>query len=253
MRIEKTVEVGGRTLRVAVRLKRREGGKHVYTVRISEGHYFRDQTVVVDGPSADEAADLAVAGFLGTGRSSTMKTHEVKVAEAYLCKVGRNNVEVKVVSANGDGGWTVATATGKTLTIKDAARLSALPAATTEGAAQAAPGARKRGKTPKGATPTSGRKRAHDGAPQTQEKRMGLMGAAAKVLEEADQADLPMSCKKMVETAMAKGYWAPLNGGKTPVNTLAAMILRDLKEHGNDAKFRRAEERFGRGRYFLNH
>lgn len=180
-----------------------------------------------------------------------MSQREVKVGQTYLCKVGRNNVEVKVLNTC-DGGWEVATAAGRHLTVKDASRLSALPAGAAEVGAQAAFGAKKHGKTPKDAKAGSGRKRAQQGAQEGSQKRLGLMGAAAKVLEEADQADLPMSCKKMVETAMAKGYWAPLKGGKTPVNTLAAMILRDLKEHANDAKFRRAEEHFGRGRFFLN-
>lgn len=250
MRIEKTVEVGGRTLRVTLRLKGRDGEKHMYRARVCERHYFRDQIVVVDGSSADEAADLAVAKFLGIEGRRTM-SHEVKVGQAYLCKVGRNNVDVKVLNTC-DGGWDVVTAKGRRLTIKDAARLTALPAGAGAGTTQPAKGAKKSGGAPKGAKAASGRKGPQDGAAQPQEKRLGLMGAAMKVLAEAEQADLPMSCKKMVETAMAKGYWAPLNGGKTPVNTLAAMILRDLKEHGGDAKFRRAEEHFGRGRYFLN-
>jgi len=180
-----------------------------------------------------------------------MSQDNVKVGQAYLCKVGRNNVQVKVLNTC-DGGWEVITAAGRHLTIKNAARLTAMPEGAAEGGAQAAPGAKKHGRTPKDAKAGSGRKRAQQGAPEGQQKRLGLMGAAAKVLEEADQADLPMSCKKMVETALAKGYWAPLNGGKTPVNTLAAMILRDLKVHGNEATFRRAEEHFGRGRFFLN-
>jgi hypothetical protein len=78
------------------------------------------------------------------------------------------------------------------------------------------------------------------------------LAAAVKVLEEAEQADLPMGTKKMVEVAMSKGYWTPLKGGKTPENTLYAMILRDMQKQGGDAKFRRAEEHFGRGRFFLN-
>ena len=61
-----------------------------------------------------------------------------------------------------------------------------------------------------------------------------------------------MSTTKMVEIAMSKGYWSPAKGGNTPANTLYAMILRDMTNNGNDAKFRRAEDHFGRGRFFLN-
>ena len=172
----------------------------------------------------------------------------IKVGQAYTCKVGRNSVEVKVLSTC-DGGWVVGTATGRQLTVKNAARLNALPAAErAPGAHVAAPAQ----ETPKRTKAVRGSHVGQQGATQAKEKRTSLMDAAAKVVAEADPADLPMGCKKMVETAMAKGYWAPLKGGKTPVNTLAAMILRDLKEHGDQAKFRRAEERFGRGKFLLN-
>jgi len=164
----------------------------------------------------------------------------IRVGATYTTKIGRNSVEVKVTGTN-EKGWEVTTASGKVLTIKDAARLTPVhattPAATPE-------------TTEPASTPKRRSRAAADGQPR--EKKLGLMGAAQKVLAEAEQADLPMSTAKMVEIAMSKGYWKPAKGGKTPSNTLYAMILRDMQKHAGDAKFRRAEEHFGRGRFFLN-
>ena len=95
----------------------------------------------------------------------------IKVGQTYLCKVGRNSVEVKVLNTCG-GGWVVATAKGRNLTIKDAARLSAVPAAAADGA-QGAPGAKMGARAPKGAKTAAGRDTAQQGAPQAKEKRVG--------------------------------------------------------------------------------
>ena len=253
MRIEKTVEVNGKPLRVVARLKGRSGDEHTYSVRVWDKHYFRDQVVVVDGPSTDEAVNMAAAGFLGTGRSSTVKKQQIKVGQEYLCKIGRNDVKVVAVSIPAMGSITLKTvATHKTVKIADPARLKPVPGASAATRDESAHVAAPEAETPTTTKAGRGRHTREHGAPQAKEKRLGLMGAAIKVLEEAAQADLPMGCKQMVERAMAKGYWKPLKGGKTPVNTLAAMILRDLKRE-NEAKFRRAEEeRFGRGKFLLN-
>ncbi len=177
---------------------------------------------------------------------------KIQIGQEYLCQIGRNDVKVVVVSVPEMGSILLkSVGTGKTVKIADPARLKPVPgghaASNAGGSSVATPAAG----TPKATKPAKGRRTREQGAPQAKEKRTSLMDAAAKVVAEADPTDLPMGCKKMVETAMAKGYWAPLKGGKTPVNTLAAMILRDLKEHGDQAKFRRAEERFGRGKFFL--
>jgi len=173
----------------------------------------------------------------------------IRTGATYTTRIGRNSVEVKVTGTN-EKGWQVTTASGKVLTIKDATRLT--PVSAPAESAPVAPTPARRGRSASSTSPAPEVATPPQGAPQATEKRLGLMGAALKVLGEADQADLPMGCKGMVERALAKGYWKPLKGGKTPVNTLAAMILRDLKEHADEAKFRRAEEdRFGRGKFFL--
>jgi len=182
-----------------------------------------------------------------------VKKQQIKVGQEYLCKIGRNDVRVVVVEVPAMGSITLKTVgTGKTVKIADPARLKPVPgghaATRDEGAQVAASDA----ETPTTTKATKGRHTREEGAPEAKKKRTSLMDAAAKVVAEADQADLPMSTTKMVELAMSKGYWAPAKGGKTPSNTLYAMILRDMTKNGGDAKFRRAEEHFGRGRFFLN-
>jgi len=72
-------------------------------------------------------------------------------------------------------------------------------------------------------------------------KRMSGLDAAAKVLQESDEA---MGVKEIVETAAAKGYWKS-PGGKTPHATLYSAIIRELAAKGKDARFRKVE----RGRF----
>lgn len=170
-----------------------------------------------------------------------MRAENVKVGQEYLCQVGRNAVRVALVAISPKGPMTVQSiASKKKFQVADAGRLSPVPAAErAQGATVAAPVEQ----TPKGATVTRGRTVGQQGAPQAKQKRTSLMDAAVKVLQEADQADLPMNTTKMVEMAMSKGYWTPAKGGKTPANTLYAMILRDMQKHGTDARFRRAEEK----------
>lgn len=167
-----------------------------------------------------------------------MKKQQIKVGHEYLCKIGRNDVKVVAVSVPKMGAITLKTvATHKTVKIADPERLKPVPGGSAATHDESAPQPANHSQESEGAT---------------KKKRTSLIDAAAKVVGEAEQADLPMSTSKMVETAMSKGYWAPAKGGKTPANTLYAMILRDMQKHGGDAKFRRAEEHFGRGRFFLN-
>jgi restriction system protein len=64
--------------------------------------------------------------------------------------------------------------------------------------------------------------------------RMSGLDAAARVLEEAGQ---PMNAKAMVETMLAKGYWA--SGGKTPWATIYAAVIREVAAKGEKARFRK--------------
>jgi len=82
---------------------------------------------------------------------------------------------------------------------------------------------------------------------QGKPKRLSAVKAAAKVLEERDPADGPLSCKQMIERMAAKGYWTPTRGGLTPANTLYASILREINTKGEDSRFEKVE----RGRFTL--
>jgi hypothetical protein len=68
---------------------------------------------------------------------------------------------------------------------------------------------------------------------EPKEKKLSAIDAAAKVLAETGQA---MSCKEMIGTMAAKGYWIS-PGGKTPDATLASAILREIAVKGEQSRF----------------
>ena len=72
-------------------------------------------------------------------------------------------------------------------------------------------------------------------------KGLSLLSAAAAVLEQSDE---PMSVKAMIETAKDRGLWTP-GSGKTPEQTLYSAIIREMKDKGDAARFRKE----GRGRF----
>jgi|GEM_PF-1813865 len=81
------------------------------------------------------------------------------------------------------------------------------------------------------------------------QRRLGILSAAAKVLEEHDGQE-PLNCQQMLEQITAKGYWAPKRGGKTPSATLYAAILMEIRNKGEASRF----EKVARGRFILkNH
>jgi len=77
-------------------------------------------------------------------------------------------------------------------------------------------------------------------------KKMGILSAAAKVLEEHDGPE-PLNCQQMLEQITAKGYWAPKRGGKTPAATLYAAILMEIRKKGDASRFEKKE----RGKFAL--
>jgi len=252
MRIEKTVEVNGKRLRVMARTHMRRNGERACNVRILDGHYFRD-LAVVDSPSLDEAVERAVAIFLGDERSSTVKKQQIVVGQTYLCKVGRQVTEVRVTGESRFGGWdAVNVKTGRSVRIKSAQRLRApsplsrVAARQDEGPAQGARGAKKAAKATKATKAAAGRDTAQQGAPKAQEtaksKKTGLLNAAILVMREAGQ---PMNTKEMVEAVLAKDLWK--SDGKTPAATLYSSILREIQKKGDEARFRKTE----RGRFEL--
>ena len=74
--------------------------------------------------------------------------------------------------------------------------------------------------------------------------KMSLMAAAAAVLAQSDEA---MNAKQIVETAKAKGLWTP-GAGKTPEQTLYSAMSREIKNKGENARFKFV----GKGHFKLN-
>ena len=134
---------------------------------------------------------------------------EYRAGDRAFAKVGRNLVEVRV-KAKAENGWTVETRNGKTLTVKSLESRDGEPAAAT---------------APKAAKPAAA-------AP---EKGLSLLNAAAAVLEQSDE---PLAVRAMIVKAKESGLWTP-KGGKTPEQTLYSAIIREIKDKGDSARFRK--------------
>lgn len=67
--------------------------------------------------------------------------------------------------------------------------------------------------------------------------KMSQMAAAERVLAEAGE---PMNCQQMVEAMTKKRLWKS-PGGKTPHATLYASLLRHIRKHGKDARFKKTD------------
>ena len=182
-----------------------------------------------------------------------MKKADVKVGNAYLCKVGRQVTEVRVTGESSFGGWdAVNVKTGRSVRIKSAQRLRApsplarAAARQDEGPAQGARVAKTAAKATKATKAAPERNPGQQGAPQAQEtakaKKPSLLNQAATVLKESGQ---PMNAKAMVEAVLAKGEWA--TKGKTPAATLYASILREIQKKGDQAQFAKTK----RGKFAL--
>jgi len=155
---------------------------------------------------------------------------EYKAGDRAFTRVGRNLVEVRVKGKT-DGGWTVETRSGRTLTVKNLEPRPGEAASAPAKAAKAKP-AKVAPKTAKSAAPS---------AKAVTGKGLSLLNAAAAVLERSDE---PMSVKAMIETAKDRGLWTP-GSGKTPEQTLYSAIIREMKDKGDAARFRKE----GRGRF----
>ncbi len=69
------------------------------------------------------------------------------------------------------------------------------------------------------------------------DKKLSAIAAAAKLLTETKEA---MTCTEMIEAMAAKKLWSSPNG-KTPQATLYSAILREIKNKGKDARFKKTE------------
>ena len=148
-----------------------------------------------------------------------MSKSAIRAGDRAFVKVGRNLVEVRV-DGKTEGGWSVTSRTGKSMTVKT---LLTAEGETLEAHEADAPA--KAGKA-KPAAPSP------KAVPQ---KGLGLLSAAAAVLE---RSDAPMSVKAMIEAAKSEGLWTP-GAGKTPEQTLYSAIIREIKDKGDQSRFRK--------------
>lgn len=161
-----------------------------------------------------------------------MSKSAIRAGDRAFVKVGRNLVEVRV-DGKAEGGWNVTSRTGKSMTVKTLLTAEGDTLAAHEAEAPASAKAEAKAKpaapSPKAVPP----------------KGLGLLSAAAAVLE---RSDAPMSVKAMIEAAKSEGLWTP-KGGKTPEQTLYSAIIREIRDKGNASRFRKE----GRGLFAFAH
>ena len=164
-----------------------------------------------------------------------MSKSAIRAGDRAFVKVGRNLVEVRV-DGKAEGGWSVTSRTGKSMTVKTLLTAEGDTLAAHEADASAESG-RQTTSSAK-ATPTKDATKAKNAAPSPKAvppKGLGLLSAAATVLE---RSDAPMSVKAMIEAAKSEGLWTP-KGGKTPEQTLYSAIIREIRDKGNASRFRK--------------
>ena len=159
-----------------------------------------------------------------------MEKADIKISSIYAMKIGKNTIGVRIMSQRPDGHWVgVNVNTNKEVVIKSADRLCGVYHAKSS---RAAKGAKKAADPSNDATS----KKERTGS------KTGGLSAAVRVLQEANE---PLNCKNMVNLMLGKGYWK--TDGKTPSATIYSAILREIKEKGADARFRKTE----RGKFTL--
>jgi len=142
-----------------------------------------------------------------------------------MAKFARYPARVTVEERLEDGSWRVRTHSGATKVVR---RLESPDGLRVETADDTAP-QETRATPPAKATPPAPSERA------VPPKGIGLLSAAAAVLE---RSDAPMSVRGMIEEAKAQRLWTP-KGGKTPEQTLYSAIIREIKDKGDQSRFRK--------------
>lgn len=145
--------------------------------------------------------------------------HEFKVGDTVLLKVGRNEIQVKILKpmAGGNAFMVKSLASGKDF-IMPSSRLN-VPTVSIDPV------------EPKQKVPSLApdETETEDASPPTPEskpvKKMSLMDAAIAVLKESGK---PMNTREMVIAATDKDYWTP-TACRTPEQTLYGSIFREIK------------------------
>ena len=164
--------------------------------------------------------------------------HEFKIGDTILLKVGRNEVQVKILKpmAGGNAFMVKSLASGKDF-IMPSSRLNV----STVSIEPVEP----KQKVPSPAPVQPETEDASTPAPESKPvKKMSLMDAAVAVLKESGK---PMNTREMVKAAAEKGYWSP-TACRTPEQTLYGSIFREIKTK-EQPRFRKSATRKGSFEY----
>ncbi len=158
---------------------------------------------------------------------------EFRPGDRAVTRIGRNLVEVRV-KAKTVGGWTVTTRTGRDITARNLEPVPGAAAAATAQTAEPTRAASAKAANGK-AAPAKAKPTPAPSSRAVPQKGLSLLNAAAAVLE---RSDAPMAVKAMIEGAKDAGLWSP-GGGKTPEQTLYSAIIREIRDKGEAARFRK--------------
>jgi len=176
-----------------------------------------------------------------------MKKNEVKIGRLYRAKVSDRLVTVRIDSVHSRQGWNATnTKTGKRIHIKSAQRLRGKAEKTTNaGTPRAAEAvvAKEEKAEMAGKTATRKAKPKKVGGKQ-KPKRVSALDAAAQVLA---QAEKPMRAQELIAAMAEQNLWKS-PAGKTPHATLYAAMLREARDKGTAARFRKVD----RGMFAFN-
>jgi len=176
-----------------------------------------------------------------------MKKDEVKVGGAYVAKVSDRLVTVRIDSTHSKGGWNATnTRTGKRIRIKSAQRLRGEAGKTTEAEPPEATEAvvANDEKAEAAGKPTAKKTKSKKAGGKPKPKRVSALDAAAQVLAETDK---PMRAQELIAAMAEQGLWSS-PAGKTPHATLYAAMLREARDKGDAARFKKVD----RGMFAFN-
>ena len=154
-------------------------------------------------------------------RVNKMNANEIKIGKRHTVKIGKNEVEITVISKT-QKGWIVKTSAGKAIPINNAERflkLLDIPEEITQ-------------------------KEASKQKPkvESQKPKLSMLDAAVEVLKGSSS---PMSSKELIAEMEEKNLWKSPKG-ITPCNSLSAAILRECNQKENP-RFHKTEK----GRFIL--
>lgn len=174
-----------------------------------------------------------------------MKKSDVRIGATYRAKVSDKLTTIRIDAIHPSGGWGATNlTTGKPIHVKSVQRLRGPATIAGEGHTEKHD---ERIQT-LGTALSDGQIAADTNVvisgnqPHCQCRRPSLTEAAIAVLRDVDK---PMTCTQMIEQILDRKLWS--GAGKTPVRTLYASILHEIKRKGDASRFVKVE----RGKFTL--